>query len=101
MCTVDPRYRDEVKELMLDFMDETLAKRDHGTMTTPLRDSRSRNTHSTIHYRLTDEDADTDGHHDGAKAVAEERPGEPSPSHHHDDHKGKRKESGEIDEVAA
>jgi hypothetical protein len=34
MCTVDPRYRDEVKEIMLDFMDETLAKRDHGTMTT-------------------------------------------------------------------
>jgi hypothetical protein len=65
------------------------------------RDSHSRNTHSTIHYRSTD-DADADGHHDGAKVVAEERHDEISPSHHHDDdHKGKRKESEEIDEVAA
>jgi hypothetical protein len=33
MCVVDTRYRDEVKELLVDFMDEVLAKHAQGTIT--------------------------------------------------------------------
>jgi hypothetical protein len=34
MCVVDTRYRDEVKELLVDFMDEVLAKHAQGTTMT-------------------------------------------------------------------